>query len=201
MCEVTSQLYGLDLSRGMLKQAQRKGRQLYLIQGRAGQLPFPPATFDLIYCVNALHHFEAQRDFVFEARRLLRFGGALAVVGMDPRGRQDRYYIYRYFEGTYRTDLERFPSWGTVLDWMALAGFERVSWRLVERILDDKVGATVLADPFLEKDATSQLALLPDEVYAQGLQRIRAALRKAETAEQSLVFPVDIPVGMVVGTI
>lgn len=44
-----------------------------------------------------------------------------------------------------------------------------------------------------------QLALLTDEAYAAGLSRIRAALETAEVAGQRLVFPVDIPVEMLVG--
>lgn len=196
---IADQVYGLDLSAGMLVRARGRDTQLRLTRGRAARLPFPAATFDLVYCVNAIHHFDRQQQYVSEARRLLRPGGALAVVGMDPHGRQDSYYIYRYFEGVYENDLARFPSWGTVLDWMTAAGFARVSWSIAERILDPKIGRAVLEDPFLEKDATSQLALLSEAAYAAGLQRIQAAIETAEAAGETIVFPLDIPVGMLVG--
>jgi ubiquinone/menaquinone biosynthesis C-methylase UbiE len=179
---VTRQLYGLDFSGGMLAQAQRRDGQLHLTRGRGGRLPFAAATFDLLYCVNAIHHFDGQRDFVFEARRLLRPGGALAVVGMDPHTGHDQYYPYHYFESAF--------------EWMAAAGFAQVEWRVVERILNHKAGRAVLDDPFLHKDATSQLALLADEVYAAGLRRIEAALEAAEAAGEQLIFPVDISMGM-----
>jgi len=196
---VSDQLYGLDLSAGMLAGARGRDARLHLVRGRAGQLPFPATAFDLVYCVNALHHFHRQRAFVFQARRLLRPGGALAVVGMDPHGRRERYYIYRYFDGTYETDLARFAPWDTVMDWMGAAGFERVECRLAERILDPKAGRAVLEDPFLHKDATSQLALLSDTAYAAGLDRMLAAIDAAEAAGEQLLFPVDIPIGMLVG--
>ncbi|MGD8626059.1 MAG: class I SAM-dependent methyltransferase [Anaerolineae bacterium] len=196
---VAPRRYGLDLSAGMLQQARDRGQNLRLVRGRAGRLPFPAGTFDLVYCANALHHFQQRRQFIFEARRLLRPGGVLAVVGTDPRLIRDRWYIYHYFEGTYQTDLARFPSWGTVLDWMAAAGFCHVAWRHVEQVVDDKVGRAVLQDPFLEKTACSQLALLSDEAYAAGLRRIETALAAAGASGQTVTFPVDLALSMAAG--
>jgi len=216
-----AQLYGLDFSAGMLEQARKSfvgARQVglrmseqnrllsdlprpYLTRGRAGRLPFPNASFDLVYCVNAIHHFDQQRDFVFQARRLLRPGGALAVIGFDPRQHRDKWYIFDYFDGAFATDLARFPSWGTVLDWMASAGLTRVEWRPVERIVDHKQGRAVLDDPFLQKDAASQLVLLSDKEYAAGLDKIRAALAAAEAAGETLTFPCEILVRALVGRV
>ncbi len=192
-------LYGLDLSAGMLGQARQRQRPLHLVRGRAGRLPFPDACFDLVYCVNALHHFDAPLAFVHEAWRLLRPEGALAIVGADPRTRQDRWYVYDYFPGTYEADLDRFPSWDTVWDWMAGAGFDHVAWQPVEAIHDTKMGRPVLDDPFLQKDAVSQLSLLSDEAYRAGLRRIEAALAAAEAAGECLAFATDITVAMVSG--
>ena len=110
------------------------------------------------------------------------------------------WYVYDYFERVYETDLARFPSWGAVLDWMTAASFERVEWKLVERIQEPKVGRALLDDPFLAKQASSQLALLSDEAYKAGLRRIRAAIQAAETAGERLIFPVDIPIGILVAS-
>ena len=169
------------------------------MRGRAGQLPFPAASFDLVYCVNAIHHFQQRRAFIAEARRLLRPGGAFADVGMDPRAHRHRWYVYDYFAGIYDVDLARFPSWGTTVDWMTAAGFERVEWQIVQQIVDHKVGREVLADPFLEKDAASQLSLLSNEAYAAGLRRIEDALDAAEAVGDTPIFPTDLLIAMVVG--
>jgi len=192
-------LCGLDLSAGMLRQARQRPVPLDLVRGRAGRLPFAGGSFDLVYCVNAIHHFDDRPGFVAEARRLLRAGGALAVAGMDPRRARASWYVYDYFPGTYETDLARFPSWGTVADWMIAAGFERLSWRIVETIYDAKVGRAVLRDPFLSKDATSQLTLLDDAAYAAGLERIERDLAAAEEAGGTLTFPTDLMLDMLVG--
>ncbi|MGD9146426.1 MAG: class I SAM-dependent methyltransferase [Anaerolineae bacterium] len=198
---VSGQLYGLDLSAGMLAQAQQQEESLALVRGRAGQIPFPDASIDLLCCVNAIHHFQQQSGFVAEARRVLRPGGTLAVIGMDPRAHRHRWYVYEYFAGTYQTDLTRFPSWGTVLDWMVASGFQQVEWRIVEQIRDHKVGRSVFADPYLQKDAVSQLTILSDGAYAAGLACIETALAAAEATGETLTFPTDLLLAMLAGRV
>ena len=197
----TERLYGLDLSAGMLAQARSREERLTLARGRACQLPFAGACADLVYCVNAIHHFQRQRDFVFEARRLLRPGGTLVVAGMDPRAHRHRWYVYDYFAGTYETDLDRFPSWGTAMDWMVEAGFEEIEWQIADRIQDHKVGRDVFSDPFLRKDACSQLTLLTDEAYAAGLRRIAMAVAEAEAEGASITFATDLSQAMLAGRV
>jgi SAM-dependent methyltransferase len=193
-------IFGLDLSLAMLSQARPQSKTAPdLVCGRALRLPFPDRTFDLIYCVNALHHFDGPRAFVAEARRLLRPGGALAVVGMDPRRSRDTWYLYRYFKGTYAADRRRFPTPGELVDWMAAAGFEQVEWRPAERIFDPLAGRDIYKNSFLRKEGTSQLALLSDEAFALGMRRIEMALAQAESAGQTLVFPLDILLTLTVG--
>jgi SAM-dependent methyltransferase len=198
---VARQVYGMDLSLGMLQQAQQRPESLSLICGHASHLPFLNAVFDLIFCVNAFHHFSQPRAFISEARRLLRPGGALAVMGMDPHAGRDRWYLYDYFAGTQETDLRRFSSSGTILDWMVAAGFARVEWRVVEHLVGQHVGRAVLEDPILQKHGTSQLALLTDAAYTVGIGRIDAALSEAAATGKTLAFPVDISLTMVTGRV
>jgi SAM-dependent methyltransferase len=193
--------YGLDLSSRMLAQAQEREERLDLVRGRASRLAFADAAFDLVYCINALHHFERQRAFLSDARRLLRPGGVLAIVGMDPRISRGRWYVYDIFEGTYETDLARFPSREALIDWMAAVGFEAIDLRIVEHIHDQKVGRDILDDPFLDKASTSQLALLTDEAYAAGVSRIRAMLAAAEAGGKTLTFPADLLLIMITGRV
>jgi ubiquinone/menaquinone biosynthesis C-methylase UbiE len=199
LCFPARRNYGLDFSAGMLAQAQQREIELDLLQGRAEEMPFPDGSFDLVYCVNAIHHFQRQSDFIWQARRMLRPGGVLAVFGMDPHNHRKDWYIYEYFDGTFETDLERFPSWGKVLDWMSEAGFERMELSLAEEFEEPKVGPAVLEDPFLAKNACSQLALLSDQAYAAGLQRIHQALADAETQDKILVFQNTIRIDQLAG--
>ena len=170
---------GLDLSLGMLRQAQEVNPER-LICAEAGSLPVRPAGADLIFVVNAAHHFPRQRDFITDAYRVLRPGGALAIIGIDPSARQNTWYLYDFFTGVEQADRQRYPSSGQLLDWMAQAGFDRVEWRLVERVRQTLWGEQVLQDPFLQKNGTSQLALLSEEEYRAGLAQIHAALDGAK---------------------
>lgn len=190
------QPHGLDFSPGMLAQAQLRKAQLHLVNGRGGMLPFANATFDIVYAVNAIHHFDRQHHFILEAGRLLKPGGALAVIGMDPRSLRDNWYVYRYFEGTYEADLARFPSWPVVRGWVAEAGLTHIERRRVEEIHDAKIGRAVFDDPFLRKDQVSQLALLSDAAYEAGLKRMEAALGEAEARGETLTFPADFYLDM-----
>jgi ubiquinone/menaquinone biosynthesis C-methylase UbiE len=195
---VTLHIYGIDLSMGMLRQACRRRAALRLARGRAERLPFPAAAFEWVYCVNAIHHFDRPHAFISEACRLLRHGGRLTVVGMDPHGRRESWYVYRYFDGVYETDLWRFPSWAEIADWMSAEGLA-VECRIVDRIWAPKKGRAVLDDPFIRQDACSQLALLSQEAYRAGLRRIEAALDRAEAVGETLLFPVDTPLAMICG--
>ena len=196
---VADRCYGLDPSKGMLAQARNRATPIYLTRGRGEVLPFPDATFDLVYCVNAIHHMDRQQTFIQEARRVLRNGGALAVIGMNPHIGRETWYVYDYFPGTYETDLVRFPSWETVLDWMHAAGFRQTERRLVECIIDHKTDTTILDDPFLQKHTSSQLALLSDAAYAAGVKRIKTVVAEAQTAGKTLLFPTELVIEMVWG--
>jgi len=183
---------GLDLSAGMLGHARRQAPGSGLVQGQAGQLPFASASFDLLLCINALHHFPDPRAFVAESRRVVRPGGAWVNVGMDPHAGRDHWYLYDFFPGTLAADQARFPSAGTLVDWIKAAGFERAAWLTPERITHTLLGRAVLDDPFLQKHGTSQLALLSEAAYQAGLARLHSSLDAAEAAGQTLAFEVDL---------
>ena len=171
---------GLDFSLGMLEQAHTQNDKFLLTNGDANHLPFPSASFDLVLSVNALQHYTNQRAFITESRRLLRASGALAIVNLDPHIGRDSWYLYDYFEGVQAADLQRFPSSGTLLDWMLAAGFVRTEWRVAEHIHQEFVGQAVLDNPFTQKGGSSQLAMLSDAAYAAGLNQIYTAISNAD---------------------
>jgi ubiquinone/menaquinone biosynthesis C-methylase UbiE len=188
-------VYGLDVSQPMLMKA--KSRHAALIRGTAEHLPFFAASFDLVYGVNALHHFPQKESFIREAARTLRPNGMLAIIGMDPHGQHDRWYIYDYFEGTYELDLRRFPPVPQITAWMNDAGFIGMRHSVVERILDHQDGRAVLAHSVLQKTGTSQLILISDEAYDRGLRKIHADLDAADARKETLSFVEDISLVMV----
>jgi ubiquinone/menaquinone biosynthesis C-methylase UbiE len=189
---VTSGLYGLDFSMGMIRQAKSQPAPLKLTRGAAIHLPYKDNSFELIYCVDAIHHFGDYKAFIGEACRVLKPGGALGIVGSDPHDGEKRWYVYDYFDTVYETDLLRFPSGEEIMSALKDTGFQKISHQIVEHILNVHVGDDVLNDPFLKHNATSQLALLNDELYQAGLRRIQQALADAEARDERPVFRSEI---------
>ena len=91
LCErFRGQIVGLDLSRGMLRQARRKlqpyGEQVALVGQDASCLPFPEATFDAVTCLESLEFMPRPREVLAEMVRVLAPGGTLFLtnrVGRD----------------------------------------------------------------------------------------------------------------------
>lgn len=190
---------GLDLSVAMLTEARTRKAAMALTRGDAGQLPFGENSFDLVFCVHAVHHFNNPQVFLSEAFRVLKRIGIVAVIGSDPHGQRDNWYVYQYFDGTYETDLGRFPGWDVLMQWLQVAGFEQPVLRQVQQIENSRIGTDIWQDPFLRKNACSQLALLSLEEYQAGLQRITSALNTAVPPGKTLVFPARFSIKLLEG--
>ncbi len=96
---------GLDLSRGMLREAVRRTAQfadrLTYIWQDARNLPFDDDTFDAVTCLEALEFTPAPRAVLAELVRVLRPGGALLVtnrIGPDSKFLPGRAFPREAFE-------------------------------------------------------------------------------------------------------
>jgi ubiquinone/menaquinone biosynthesis C-methylase UbiE len=192
-------VYGIDLSAGMLAKAKMRDPSLRLIRGTASCLPFRDGVMDLIFCVHALHHFADPVAFFKESRRLLRPGGAIAVIGMDPQTEKDRWYLYDYFPGTYESDFARYPSGAQIYQWMKEAGFTGCRRRIAARIELDFIGRAVFDDPILQKNGTSQLSLLSHDKFKNGMAAIGEAIRLSETRGKEILFQTRIALPITFG--
>lgn len=68
-----AQAVGLDLSAGMLARARDRG--LPVVQGSATALPYPDASFDVVYSFKVLAHVADIRTALAEMARITRPGG------------------------------------------------------------------------------------------------------------------------------
>ncbi|MCB2378183.1 methyltransferase domain-containing protein [Hymenobacter sp. BT635] len=76
---------GLDVSTGMLAQAQKRQQELDVtnvtwVVGAAEALPFPDGSFTVVTCRVAPHHFTSVPQFLAEVARVLRPGGRFLLA-------------------------------------------------------------------------------------------------------------------------
>ena len=114
---------GLDVSARMLACAKRHAPGAILAQGSAERLPWTGASFGRLFCINAFHHFHHKVAFLTEARRVLRPGGLIMTIGLDPHTGLDQWYIYEYFDNVLEIDRHRYPASGQIREWMRAIGF------------------------------------------------------------------------------
>jgi SAM-dependent methyltransferase len=177
----------------LARAAAKRAAPFTLLAAEAHALPFSTRAFDLVACVNALHHFGEPRRFLESAIGLLQAGGALVVIGMDPSVGRDRWYLYDYFPESLRPDLDRYPPHAALRRWMRDLGLERVTTRTAQRIQGVFEGERVFDDPILHRNGTSQLTLLDDGAFERGMARIRDAVSRPGPSP-SFVTDIWLPV-------
>ena len=199
LSDLPIELTGVDPSRAMLEKARRRVARAQLVCASAENIPFPGGSFDLIFCVNAFHHFSDPKKFLRDSRLLLRNGGQLAIFGLDPHAPNTDWYLYDYFPGVRGVDLKRYLPVAEVKRLMAEAGFSKPFAQPAEHIQKTFTGEAVFQDPFLVRESTSQLLLISEDVYLKGKRAITSAVQKAKRQKRSIFFRVDLTLFMTVG--
>ena len=168
-------LVGIEPSASMLARARGAAPGARLVRARAEELPWRDATFDRIFCVNALHHFSDRHRFFAEARRILKPGGGVLTIGKDPHAERDSWWVYDYFEETLEIDRTRFARVRTLRGDLATAGFAWAESFEADHIDVLHSASDALANGVVDRSFTSQLTVLSDEAFARGVARLRAA--------------------------
>lgn len=107
----TEEMVGIDRSRGMLEEAERRLAPLRsevplrLVQGDAMAMPFDDGTFELAVSFGAFGHI-LERDeprFVGELARVLKPGGRFVFITSEmPSMMSPQYWVARGFNGAMR---------------------------------------------------------------------------------------------------
>jgi ubiquinone/menaquinone biosynthesis C-methylase UbiE len=141
------QIWGLDLSIGMLRKARERvalfGERCTLIWEDADALPFSDETFDAVVCLEALEFMPSPERTLDELMRVLRPGGVLLLTNRIGRA--------RWFPGRVYDDdeivelLVQYPllrveihSWNTFYDqvWVRKFGLLSVTGRGTDKLED-----------------------------------------------------------------
>jgi ubiquinone/menaquinone biosynthesis C-methylase UbiE len=161
---------GIDASAGMLAEAKAKAPDLGLVNAFAEAIPLRSNTFDYIYSSFAYHHFADKDAALDEIARVLRSGGTFRIRNIAPE-HMPGWWVYRYFPETRALDDLRFWTSERLRDALARRGFDVEV--LVEPEARDQPAAEILEEA--ERRVVSQIAILDDAAYDEGLARLRAA--------------------------
>jgi len=167
---------GLDPSSGMLGVARRKAPGLYLVNALAEAVPFAAEVFDYVYSSFVYHHF-TDKDAAFdEITRVLRPGGTLRIRNIDPEN-MEGWWVYRYFPKTRDLDTLRFWTTDALRDALQHRGFD------VHVAVAPETTSSPAADIVEEaaRRVVSQLAILDDGAYRDGLAELRSVQEPIET--------------------
>ena len=155
LSDLPIELIGIDPSCAMLEKARARATRAGLVCACAESIPLQARSFDLIFCVNAFHHFSDPMKFLRNSRLLLRNSGRLAIFGLDPHTPGSDWYLYDYFPGVRVADLRRHPPTIEIKRLMAEAGFNDLSAEPAERIRKTFTDDSDFQDPFLVRQSTS----------------------------------------------
>lgn len=78
------EIYGVDMSEGMLAQARARTGRVRWLRGPAEQLPFDDGALDAVVTTSAFHFFD-QPAALREFHRVLAPGGLVAVAALSAR--------------------------------------------------------------------------------------------------------------------
>jgi ubiquinone/menaquinone biosynthesis C-methylase UbiE len=111
-----AELYGLDLSWGMLLRCRRKMRRLsrdvFLCQGEAERLPFRDSSFDVVFHVGGINFFNDRARALREMIRVARPGTRIVIADETEQAVQTVYertpFVRRFFKS--RETVVRAPT-------------------------------------------------------------------------------------------
>ena len=191
---------GVEPSAEMLLRAVEQDPEADLRSGRAEDLPWPDGSFDRVFAVNAIHHFTDKLRFSREAHRVLRRRGRIVTIGLDPSPGCDRWYIYDYFPRSLELDRQRYPSTENITRWFEEAGFADCKTSVAQHILFELPAREHLETSGISQASTSQLLILSESEFRDGIDLIWETIHTAEARGEMLQLEADLRLYATFGT-
>ncbi len=120
------EVFGLDISKQMLKIAKKKRKDLFLIRGDAYLLPFKDNTFDLVLSITLFEFIKEPEKVIKEIYRVLKPGGELIIGTMNARS---LWFLFKRLKSLFRETAYRYARFYTVSELKNLLekeGFKKV---------------------------------------------------------------------------
>jgi len=165
--------YGFDATEEMLQIARQKVKGVEFSKGYAENLPYEAERFDFIINNYAFHHFENKSKALDEIKRVLRKEGIFKMLNISPQ-HMPKWNIYQYFPHAVAEDQKRFWENARIFDEFDKRGFDvkiKVDYRM------ERIGLSEFLTEVENRDI-SQLNIISDKHYEQGINRIKEELKK-----------------------
>jgi len=159
-----------DPSKDMLDIARKKvGDRVRLAHGRAEALPYEDEAFDFVMARAVFHHLQNKEKGLTEIIRVLKTGGHLHIFNGAYEYRRG-HWVYRYFPETWAIDEGRFWPVDRLFTELRDRGMRPEATVTLRKYQETKSEVLFWAG---NRDL-SQLALLPDDLYTEGMARLAA---------------------------
>jgi ubiquinone/menaquinone biosynthesis C-methylase UbiE len=171
--------WGVDPSKAMLEQAQMRDTGIRWVQALAEDATIVHGLFDLIFCVDAVHHLR-DRVLAFRvANRLLSSGGRFCIATDSEEIIRARKPLSEYWPETIEVDLNRYPRIDVLKAELGEAGFLTV-WQ--QKVYSKDWLSDISS---YKARVFSCLRLLPEQSYQRGLAQLRADFAQGPVLQTS----------------
>lgn len=116
---------GVDISATMLNQAQLKNSTIMWHQADVHQLPFDNNTFDGVFCIHAMHHYQDLNKASKEMHRILKSQGKVILFGTLLDQCKHQWILY-YFPFIWETAQSILKSQEETIKILKDAGFSDI---------------------------------------------------------------------------
>ena len=179
---------GIDLSAEMLDIAKSKNLTAEFINANAEDFKLKENSVDLIVCNFAFHHFENKQKAIANIYSTLKKGGVLKFRNIEPECMKE-WWVYKYCPETFYEDMHRFWPNDLMIHELKKCNFTNIS---VKREYYEKSSPiTELVENYKRRDA-SQLAMIGDDDYQKGLNRVMQEVNQGETEYKNIVAFLEI---------
>ena len=108
-----AEVYAIDPDTKRVSSMRQHSPELKSHVAGVESIPFPDSFFDKVYTTMAVHHFESINKAVRELSRVLKQGGLLVILDVDPRYGRGR--LLRFFENGILRRGARFVEEGQLV--------------------------------------------------------------------------------------
>lgn len=167
-----ARVWATDITQEMLDlvkaEAKTRGHaNIRTAAAKAEALPFEDATFDLVTCRIAPHHFDSIPDFLGEVHRVLKRGGVLALVdNVVPEGAV----------GDYINAFERFRDPSHLRAWTVREWREAIAKAALAITHEEQIEKSIEFAPWAERHDPTMRRLLA-AMLTEAAPTVRAVLR------------------------